>query len=89
MRLEPVVQSDSFEFLRNHAVAENIVSFQIPIGLGDQTTTGDIVSRPVDKRDVPSGILYMGQLKGRALPVAAARFSAQIAHALATQYEVS
>jgi DNA-binding transcriptional LysR family regulator len=89
LRLEPVVQSDSFEFLRNHAVAENIVSFQIPIGLGDQTTTGDIVSRPVDKRDVPSGILYMGQLKGRALPVAAARFSAQIAHALATQYEVS
>jgi DNA-binding transcriptional LysR family regulator len=89
LKLEPVIQSDSFEFLRNHAGAENIVSFQIPIGLADHTMTGEIVSRPLDRRDVPAGVLYMGQLKGRTLPVAAARFAAQLSSALAAQFEVS
>ncbi|MBB4953598.1 DNA-binding transcriptional LysR family regulator [Agrobacterium vitis] len=89
LRFEPVVLSDSFEFLRNHAVAENIVTFQIPIGLVDHKMTSDFIARPLDKRDVPAGVLYMGQLKGRTLPVAAARFAAQISNALAGQYEVS
>ncbi len=31
LRLDPVVISDSFEFLRSHAIAENIIAFQIPI----------------------------------------------------------
>lgn len=89
LRLEPVIQSDSFEFLRNHAVAENIISFQIPIGLSNRTMTGEMVSRPLDRRDVPAGVLYMGQLKGRTLPVAAARFATQLSAALAAEYEVS
>lgn len=88
-KVEPVIESDSFEFLRNHAVAENIISFQIPIGLAQHTSTGELVSRPLDRRDVPAGVLYMGQLKGRTLPVAAARFAAQLSASLAAQYEVS
>ena len=55
-RLEPVIESDSFEFLRNHAVAENIITFQIPIGLSDHTMTGEMITRPLDKRDVPAGV---------------------------------
>ncbi|MEC9264407.1 MAG: LysR family transcriptional regulator, partial [Pseudomonadota bacterium] len=47
--LNPMVESDSFEFLRHHAVAENIISFQLPIGL-PQDDPG-IVSRPIDSRD--------------------------------------
>ena len=89
LRLDPVVQSESFVFLRSHAVAENIMSFQIPIGLGPNSMTGDLVSRPLDRRDVPAGVLYMGQLKGRTLPVAAACFAAQLSAALAAQFEVS
>ncbi len=89
LRIEPVIQSDNFEFLRNHAVAENILSFQIPIGFADQTSTGSMTSRPLDSRDVPAGILYLGQLKGRTLPVAAARFAAQLTSALAAQFELS
>ncbi|MET3611850.1 DNA-binding transcriptional LysR family regulator [Rhizobium aquaticum] len=88
-RVEPVIESDSFEFLRNHAVAENILSFQIPIGLSQQTSTGELISRPIDRRDVPAGVLYMGQLKGRTLPVAAARFAAQLSASLAAKFEVS
>lgn len=89
LRLEPVIQSDSFEFLRNHAIAENIITFQIPIGLAGNTMIGNMVSRPLDRRDVPAGVLYMGQLKGRTLPVAAARFAAQLSASLAARYEVS
>lgn len=89
LRIQPVIESDSFEFLRNHAVAENIISFQIPIGLSPQTNTGELVSRPLDRRDVPAGVLYMGQIKGRTLPVAAARFAAQLTSSLASRYEVS
>lgn len=88
VRLDPIIESDSFEFLRNHAVAENIISFQIPIGISDSTMTGTMVSRPLDTRDVPAGILYMGQLRGRTLPVASARFAAQISQTLAAQFEV-
>ena len=68
---------------------ENILTFQIPIGLSDQTSTGRMVSLPLDGRDVPAGILYLGQLKGRTLPVAAARFASQLTNCLASQFEVS
>ncbi|MBU1173966.1 MAG: LysR family transcriptional regulator [Alphaproteobacteria bacterium] len=88
IRLNPVIESDSFEFLRNLAVAENIISFQIPIGLSNITLTGLMTSRPLDPRDVPAGVLYMGQMRGRTLPVAAARFAAQLSAALSTQFEV-
>ncbi|MDA1327257.1 MAG: hypothetical protein O3C34_21280, partial [Proteobacteria bacterium] len=40
-------------------------------------------------RDVPAGMIYMGQLKGRTLPVAAARFAAQLSASLAASYEVT
>ena len=76
--LNPVVVSDSFEFLRNHAVAENVVAFQIPIGLPALDKQAGVVSRVVDRRDVPSGLLYFGQLRGRTLPVASARFAQQM-----------
>jgi hypothetical protein len=35
---------------------------------------------------VKPGVLYFGQLRGRALPVAVSRFAAQVAAALARQY---
>tara|TARA_S200000501_G_scaffold347858_1_gene362588 strand:- start:481 stop:1389 length:909 start_codon:yes stop_codon:yes gene_type:complete len=78
LTLNPVVVSDSFEFLRNHAVAENVVAFQIPIGLPALDEQAGVVSRVVDRRDVPSGLLYFGQLRGRTLPVASARFAQQM-----------
>lgn len=89
MKLEPVIESDSFEFLRYHAVAENIITFQIPVGLSERTAAANMISRPLDRRDVPAGMIYMGQLKGRTLPVAAARFAAQLSSTLAASYEVT
>lgn len=87
LSLQPLVQSDSFEFLRNYAGAEPLISFQIPIGLSGQEPPSGIVSRPVDDRDVPAGNLSLGQLRGRTLPVAAARFADQLTSVLSDRFE--
>ncbi|MDX5360486.1 MAG: LysR family transcriptional regulator [Alphaproteobacteria bacterium] len=85
--LEPAIQSDSFEFLTMCAGHAGLVSFQIEIGLPAQGTEGALTSRPIDTRDVPSGVLHLGQLRGRALPVAAARFADQLSRALFDRFE--
>ncbi|MGF1657912.1 MAG: LysR family transcriptional regulator [Rubrimonas sp.] len=81
VRLSPAVESSSFEFLRAHVQAERLITFQIPIGLSE----GDdgLCVRPLDARDARPGLLHVCQLRGRTLPVAAARFCDQIVKALA------
>ena len=86
IELTVAVVSDSFEFLRRYPARERIVSFQIPIGLPTVDGQDDIVLRPIDTRDVPEGILYLCQLKNRALPVAAAKFANQLERALAERF---
>ena len=76
--LTPVVEADSFDFLRHYPREEAILSFQIPVGLPSAGMESDVVSRPLDTRDVPAGRLYLCQLRSRTLPVAAAKFAAQI-----------
>jgi DNA-binding transcriptional LysR family regulator len=83
--LPVAVESDSFEFLRRYPRHEQLVSFQIPVGLPGKPDEG-IVTRPVDRRDVPEGLLYLCQLRGRTLPVAAAKFAAQIEAELEAGY---
>ncbi len=80
--LQPAVVSSSFEFLRNYVRCERMITFQIPIGLPESGGEG-LALRPLDARDAPPGLLYLCQLRGRTLPVAAARFSDQLARALA------
>jgi len=87
LSLDPVVVSDSFEFLRSHAVAENIIAFQIPIGLPGNNDHAEIVSRPVVAQDIPPGLLYFGQLRGRTMPVAAARFAHQMMEHFQSRYD--
>jgi DNA-binding transcriptional LysR family regulator len=81
--LAPVLESDSFEFLRRHVLHEGVISFQIPIGLRREE---GLAFRPIAARDVRPGLLSLGQLRGRALPVASARFATQLASALAAEY---
>jgi DNA-binding transcriptional LysR family regulator len=87
LTMQPVVESDSFEFLRYHALAENILTFQIPIGLPANLQGENVVSRPIDARDVPPGLLYFGQLRGRILPVAAARFANQMQETFVERFD--
>ena len=64
-----------------------VIGFQIPIGIhgfGDPA----LVSRPISERDLPPGNLILGQMRGRTLPVASARFAMQLASAL-KQYQMA
>ncbi|QYK40732.1 MAG: LysR family transcriptional regulator [Paracoccaceae bacterium] len=87
VRLPVVLESDNFEFLRLYPAQERLVTFQIPIGLPPDGLAGPTVSRPVDVRDVPEGRLYLCQLRGRALPVAAAKFAVQMGRELDARYQ--
>ncbi|MGI1661931.1 LysR family transcriptional regulator [Palleronia sp. KMU-117] len=76
IELQTMVEADSFDFLRHYPRQEQIISFQIPIGLPPGDGHRALVSRPLDTRDVPAGRLYLCQLRSRTLPVAAAKFAA-------------
>jgi hypothetical protein len=80
-RVSPVVETESFEFIRHYVMHENVVGFQIPIGLRDPGD-GSLVFKPISERDLPPGNLILGQMRGRTLPVASARFAMQLANAL-------
>lgn len=74
--LSPVVETDSFELIRHYVLHERLVGFQIEIGLKPDR---GFVTRQIAERDLPHGHLLLGQMKGRALPVAAFRFAQQLA----------
>jgi DNA-binding transcriptional LysR family regulator len=74
IEIQPMIETDSFDFLRHYPQQERIVSFQIPVGL--PAASPSLVMRPLDARDVPAGRLYLCQLRSRTLPVAAAKFAA-------------
>ncbi|MEM7753374.1 MAG: LysR family transcriptional regulator [Pseudomonadota bacterium] len=75
--INPVVESESFDFMRHYTMWENMIAFQFPIGL-DMEQEPNLVSRPLDVRDVAPGNLLLGQLRGRTLPVASARFMREL-----------
>lgn len=83
----PELESNSFEYLKSY-VSENLaVSFQIEIGaplppIKDDALTG----RLIDTNDVAPGTLWIGQLAGRGLSVAASRFAEQIGRDLSERY---
>ncbi len=82
-RFEAVVESNSFEFLRNYVRFEQAITFQIEIGApATLRERHGLVARPVDLRDIQPARLAMGQLRGRALPVAAAKFAEQLGRRL-------
>jgi DNA-binding transcriptional LysR family regulator len=85
-RVAPLVETESFELIRHYVLHERVIGFQIPIGIhgfGDPT----LVFRPISERDLPPGNLILGQMRGRTLPVASARFAMQVASAL-KRYQV-
>ncbi len=80
-RVSPVVETESFEMIRHYVLHENVIGFQIPIGLRE-IGDGAVVFRPISERDLPAGNLILGQMRGRTLPVASARFAMQLSTAL-------
>ncbi len=80
-KLEPVLETDSFDMVRHFAAYGQSIGFQIPVGLNDLARP-DMAFVPISKRDIVGGELFLGHLRGRALPVAALKFASQVAVAL-------
>lgn len=80
-RLDPIVEADSFEMMRHYVLYERAISFQIPIGLLPLRDPR-LKVREISPRDLPPGLLLLGQMRARTLPVPSARFAMQLATAL-------
>ncbi|WP_197922852.1 LysR family transcriptional regulator [Thiosulfatihalobacter marinus] len=80
-QFSPIAESESFEFMRHYVLHEDAIAFQFPIGLDFGALRG-LAARPLSLRDVAPGNLLLGQLRGRTLPVASAKFSHQLSQAL-------
>jgi DNA-binding transcriptional LysR family regulator len=77
LRLEPRLESNSFEMMRNFARVCGGVCFQVQIG-AERGVASDLVAVPIEERGLPRGRLVLGALRGRVLPIAAARFAEQL-----------
>ena len=81
MMLSPRVETESFELIRHYVLKEACIGFQIPIGL--KSGPGEPMRyRALSDRFMDGGNLFLGQMKGRSLPVASARFALQLVESL-------
>ena len=78
LRLEPALESDSFELMRNFALKSGGVCFQIQIGMPPSHLPGGMRALPLADRGLSRGRLVLGMEHSRALPVASARFVEQL-----------
>ena len=72
--LEPSVESNSLDLLRLMSQDSKALSFCLAINLRPDLAKERLVSVQVDLQSIPASILIAGHLRGRTLPVAAARF---------------
>ena len=87
LKFRTVIQSNSQEFLRSCGKETGNLSFDIAVNITADLKKSGLKAIPINTLDVPEGFLFVGHLKGRALPVAAARFMEQISTSLAAQFE--
>ncbi len=86
LRAAPVIESNSFEFLRNYVRFERAITFQIQVGTpNDLRERHGLIAKAIDPRDIRPAALIMAQLRGRALSVAAAKFADELARYLETE----
>ncbi len=83
LELDVSVEANHLEFLNASAGGANYVMIAAAIGLPSDLDRQRLTTRPISAKDVAAGFLFAGHLRGRALPVAAARFLEQAASDLA------
>lgn len=80
-RVTPDVEADSYVLLQHYVARSLAIGFELQIGIPLIESYG-LTSRPLKYPKAAFGSLYIYHLKGRALPVASARFIQQIVEAL-------
>ena len=78
--LRPLIESNSFEFLRGCLYYDNAISFQIDIGA--VTDGGAVVVKDIADRNFPRGKLVLASLRNRQLPTIAHAFAEHIRQTL-------
>ena len=87
IQLRSTIQSNSPEFNRRSTRFPYHLSFDVPINIPDNLEDYNLVAKPVEPRDIPPGVIFAGHLKGRALPVASARFLEQVVAELSSHFD--
>ena len=82
VRLNIQLEANSFELLRNYVRSNSAITVQIEIGAEAERLGEGLVARAIDDRDLAHGSLVLAHLRGRNLPVAAAKFADQLARGL-------
>lgn len=82
VRLNPTIEADSYVLLQHYVAATDAIGFELQIG-APSLPDSPLLARPLDQPRNAPGLLYLVHLKGRTLPVAAARFAQQITEKLA------
>ena len=74
LTLSPALESNSLDLLRLMSQDSESLSFSLAINLRPALEKDGLVAVPLDTSRVAAGVLVAGYLRGRTLPVAAARF---------------
>ncbi|MBC2665195.1 LysR family transcriptional regulator [Novosphingobium flavum] len=74
-----VVEANNFDVLGEIVAASDLITFQIDIGAAIWENDPRFAVRRISDLDRTYGPLVLGQLKGRPLPLAAAKFAEQLA----------
>ncbi|MEC5384349.1 LysR family transcriptional regulator [Uliginosibacterium sp. H3] len=77
-----VLESNSFEMLRNFVRGTDAISFQIQVGAALGREQDGVTARAIEDRGLASRALTLAQLKGRHLPMPAMRFAEALREAL-------
>jgi len=81
-RMNVSVEANSFSLLADIVRDTALITLQIEIGALHLKTDPAFAIRPIDDVDLAQGALVLGQLKGRALPIASAKFAEQLVASL-------
>jgi len=81
-RLNVMFDSNAFSMLPSLLVGTQVIGFNIEIGALDWMHDERLAVRPISDMQHASGPISLGQLKGRTLPLAAAKFAEHLRHAL-------
>lgn len=77
LELHPVLETDSYILLHNFVSVSRAIGFEIDIGHSDKLQQG-IIKRPLKFPSTNRPFISLSQLRGRTLPVSAAKFAEQI-----------
>jgi DNA-binding transcriptional LysR family regulator len=88
LSIDPVIVSNSFEFMRNYLLREPLIAFQVTCQYISQPKRArrGLILRPIDRRDVTPARMALGQLRGRSLPVASVKFAEQLSRSLRQRF---